>query len=64
MVEFVSKFQDFLLKCARVWAVMRKPTKDELKITAQAAGLGMLIVGLLGFLVSVAVRLLTVGRIF
>lgn len=39
---------------------MRKPTKEELKITAQAAGIGMLLIGLIGFIISTIIRLLTV----
>ena len=63
MVEIISKLQDFVLKCSRVWTIMRKPTKEELKITAQAAGIGMLLVGLFGFLISTVMRLILANKI-
>ena len=64
MAEIVLKTREFILKCARVWAVMRKPTREEFKIIAQSAGIGMLVVGLIGFAVSVLFRLLLSGKLF
>ena len=53
----IQSLKDFLLKCARVWAVMRKPTKEELKTIAIASGLGIILLGAIGFAVSVIIRL-------
>jgi protein transport protein SEC61 subunit gamma-like protein len=53
----MQPIKDFLLKCSRVWAVMRKPTKEEIKTIAIASGLGILLIGALGFIVSVIIRL-------
>ena len=60
MAEIFSKLQEFLVKCSRVWAVMKKPNKEELKITAQASGLGILLIGLMGFLIAIIVRFLLI----
>jgi protein transport protein SEC61 subunit gamma-like protein len=49
--------KEFLSKCARVWAIMRKPTKEEIKTIAIASGLGLLFLGLIGFIVASLVRL-------
>ncbi len=64
MAEFVNKSKEFFFKCARVWAVTRKPTKDEFKLTAQSAGFGMLLVGLIGFLISIFIRLFVADKLF
>ena len=52
-----QSIKEFLLKCSRVWSVMRKPTKEEIKTISIASGLGMLLLGALGFVVSIIVRL-------
>jgi len=64
MSEFVLKIKEFLAKCGRVWAVMRKPTKEEFKVIAQASGLGLLIIGLIGFLISIIFRLTPLHTLF
>lgn len=53
----MQSIKEFFLKCSRVWAVMRKPTKEEIKTIAIASGLGMLALGAIGFAVSVVIRL-------
>ena len=52
-----AKFKEFIAKCGRVLIVMRKPTKQEYKLIAQAAALGMLLMGAVGFLISMIVKL-------
>lgn len=41
----------------RVWRLLRKPTMEEFKLTAKISAAGLLIIGALGFLVSIAVNL-------
>jgi len=64
MTEIVSNFKGFLLKCTRVWAVMKKPTKQEFRIVAQAAGLGILLVGAIGFAISLLMRFFYLSKLF
>ena len=53
----IQQLKEFFSKCKRVWSVMKKPTKEEMKATATAAGLGILLLGLIGFAISAIVRL-------
>lgn len=53
----MQPIKEFLLKCSRVWSIMRKPTKEEIKTISIASGLGMLLLGLIGFIVSIIVRM-------
>jgi len=53
----IQQLKEFFMKCVRVWAVMKKPTKEEIKATATAAGLGILLLGLIGFVISAIVKL-------
>ena len=53
-----TELKDFMAKCGRVLVVMRKPSKQEYKLIAQAAALGMLLMGAIGFFISMIVKLL------
>lgn len=64
MAEWILKSKEFFMKCNRVWTVMRKPTKEEFKVIAQASGLGLLVIGLLGFIISLIFRLTPLGSLF
>lgn len=43
----------FWKKCKRVWIVMKKPTKKEYQLTAKVTALGILILGVIGFLIMI-----------
>ena len=50
------KIKSFLLKCKRVWHIMRKPSKKEFNTTAKVSAIGIAILGALGFLVSLLMK--------
>jgi protein transport protein SEC61 subunit gamma-like protein len=43
--------KSFLKNCARVLRVTRRPTKDEYFAASKITGLGIIIIGLIGFLI-------------
>ena len=47
-----GKFKSFLRECKRVLKVTKKPTTEEFKTIVKVTGLGILVIGFLGFLVS------------
>ena len=49
---FFGSIRDFGGKCARVLRVARKPTGNEVKQISKVSALGLLIIGLIGFLIS------------
>jgi len=53
----MTKLKEFVAKCSRVLIVMRKPSRQEFKMIAQAAGLGILIIGAIGFLLAMLTKL-------
>ena len=53
----MQRFKNFLIECRRVWQVTKKPTRDELKIIVKVTGIGILIIGLMGFIVNVVWQL-------
>ena len=49
-------FKAFGKKCIRVWHVSKKPQKDEFLMVAKVSAIGILAIGLMGFIISLIVR--------
>lgn len=47
------KFKDFLSECMRVLRVTKKPGKEEFKVIVKVSGIGILIIGFIGFIVFI-----------
>ncbi|MFZ5954963.1 MAG: protein translocase SEC61 complex subunit gamma [Nanoarchaeota archaeon] len=45
-------------KNLRVWKLLRRPTMEEFKLVSKVSFLGLLIIGGLGFLISVLMKLI------
>lgn len=48
----MGEVKQFIKKCKRVWNVLKKPTKKEFQMTAKISGIGVAILGVLGFIIS------------
>lgn len=46
------KFRGFMNECVRVLRVTKKPDKIEFTTIVKASGLGILIIGLVGFIIQ------------
>lgn len=53
-----TRIKSFVRECVRVFKITKKPTKEEYKTISKVAGLGILIIGLIGFLVHLINQLL------
>jgi protein transport protein SEC61 subunit gamma and related proteins len=51
--KLLVKLKAFIKECKRVLRVTKKPTKDEFKNIVKISGIGILIIGLIGFIVQV-----------
>ena len=49
--------KSFLVKCRRVWRILRKPDSHEYKTTAKVAAIGLGLVGLIGFAIALVMNL-------
>lgn len=47
-----TRLKSFLIECRRVWQVTKKPNREELKIIVKVTGLGILIIGFIGFVIN------------
>jgi len=52
----MQKLKSFLIKCKRVWLVLKKPSRQEFEMTAKVAGVGIALLGLLGFVISLLLK--------
>jgi len=52
----IKQLKSFALQSKRVWQLLRKPSGQEFKLTAKVSAIGVLILGLAGFIISSAMR--------
>jgi len=48
---FIEKIKNFLSQCKRVFLVSSKPGKEEYKVSVKVTGIGILIIGIIGFII-------------
>ena len=48
-----ERFKTFLQECLRVFRITRKPNGDEFKVIVKVSGIGILVIGLVGFIVHI-----------
>ncbi len=49
----IVKTKSFLIECRRVLKITKKPDQKEFKTIVKISGVGMLVIGLIGFIVSI-----------
>jgi len=49
--------KSFLVQCTRVWRILRKPDGHEFKTTAKVSAIGLGLIGLIGFVISLIMNL-------
>lgn len=54
-MSFLFEAKEFMLKCWRVWRITKKPTTQEFKLTATAAAIGIILIGVIGFFISMII---------
>lgn len=56
-MKAITSIKSFIEKCKRVWLVLKKPTRQEFEKVAKVSAVGVLIIGALGFLISIIMHL-------
>ena len=54
----MGKIKEFVIECKRVLTVTKKPEMEEFKAIVKVTGLGILVIGLVGFLVTMLHQLI------
>ncbi len=52
------KLKSFSIECKRVLILTKKPTGEEFKTIVKVTGLGMIIIGLIGFAMQITLQLM------
>ncbi|MEK6913591.1 MAG: protein translocase SEC61 complex subunit gamma [Nanoarchaeota archaeon] len=58
-MKLLTNLKSFIEKCKRVWMVLKKPTKEEFTKIAMVSALGILVIGVIGFLISITIKMFT-----
>lgn len=58
LIEWKNKFQSFIVECKRVLIATKKPDREEFKTIVKISGFGILIIGLVGFVIHIFKELL------
>ena len=51
--DYWVKLKSFIMECKRVLIVTKKPSKEEFKAVVKVSGIGMIIIGLIGFVIFI-----------
>ena len=54
-----SRFKSFLIESKRVFKVTKKPGKEEFKVIVKVSGIGMLVIGAIGFIIQLIWQAIT-----
>ncbi len=46
-----TRFKSFLTQCKRVFRITKKPSMEEFKVIVKISGLGIALIGIIGFLI-------------
>jgi len=58
MVKIWRNTKSFILKCKRVWHALKKPSRKEFEQTSKVSALGIIALGIFGFLISILMKAL------
>jgi len=53
----MQKLKAFYEKSKRVWLVLKKPSRKEFEMVAKVSAMGILVLGALGFMISIIIKL-------
>jgi protein transport protein SEC61 subunit gamma and related proteins len=56
-MSLVQNIKSFYTKCRRVWISLKKPNKKEFEQVAKISAIGILLLGLVGFLISIIMKI-------
>ena len=57
MINIKQWFSTNYHKYLRVWRLLKKPSMSELKLISKVTAIGLLIIGALGFIISISMNI-------
>ena len=60
-ISYGTKFKSFVSQCIRVWHLLKKPNKEEFTTIAKVSAIGLGLIGVIGFLISIFMNIIKIG---
>ncbi len=57
MKKLLNSTKSFFVKCKRVWSILKKPSRKEFETIAKVSAIGVGILGILGFMISMVMKI-------
>lgn len=54
----LDRLKSFIIQCVRVFKITKKPSKEEFRTIVKVSGIGIIIIGFIGFIIHVLFQLL------
>ena len=58
VLNVIVRLRAFVSECKRVLTVTKKPTRAELSVIVKVSGIGIALIGLIGFVLHIANKLI------
>ena len=58
-MNIVTSTKSFFVKSVRVWHILKKTTRKEFETVAKVSAIGIGIIGVIGFLISIILNVFT-----
>ena len=56
--KYLIKLKSFIKECTRVLKITKKPTTEEYKSIVKVTAIGLVIIGLVGFIITIGAMLI------
>jgi len=56
-----TRLKSFVSQCNRVWHLLKKPNRTEFITIAKVSAIGLGLIGVIGFVISLGMKLLNLG---
>jgi len=57
-MKLLTRLKSFTAECIRVIKVTKKPSKEEFQVIVKVSGIGMIVIGMIGFIIQLIEQLL------
>jgi protein transport protein SEC61 subunit gamma and related proteins len=57
----LESLKSFVSQCTRVWHLLKKPSREEFNSIAKVSAIGLLLIGLIGFIIAVIMQLVKIA---
>ncbi|MBS3095144.1 protein translocase SEC61 complex subunit gamma [Candidatus Woesearchaeota archaeon] len=55
--NLTARLKNFIVECKRVFLITKKPSMQEFKTIVKVSAIGMLLIGFIGFIITLAFQL-------